>query len=382
MQHKTDTKIETLPETEKRIERMTSENENQPSPTAEYGTITTADYFAETTSETLNAGNDNVSKIDKVDSIVSFNEDDGTCEKVRVRAALNEHLAADGENLLATGFDSSTNEADNGDTFDSSTNEPEQAPDIKARLKQGLDDVCRNFQAWNANIEKAEQYLKRVNGYKHADVYLAFRDMVFFACDCVDNPDDAKELFGKQWENHRPRKCPSQEYLQSINYACFHSGVIREQLLGKETKSMYANIAMNIHQQITDGYISKENFIAKVCRPHGGIDGFYKNAVKKNAKKVVKNKCQPGGKAMTGAEASQHFTDAYNSLKDNQSAQDAYMDKPRLVSVVMDMNKVGSFATLAAVRNRFNDSKFGVVAIEEITEELLEQILKGGDANA
>ncbi len=342
---------------------MTSETETQAATEPDY--ISVADITTETSTENFSAGNDNDSGNDEI------------------RAALNEHLdegkANHQERDTSTAcpkvadepFVSSTDEAED---------EPETTPDIEAQLKRGLDEVSESLQACQTNILKAEQYLARVKEYKHQDIYMAFRDMAFFACDCAYNMDVAAEIFGKEWASHRPRKCPSQDYLQAINYACSHSGIIREELMGGGEKSKHANIAMHIHQQIRDGYITKENFIRKVCFSHGGIDGFYKNAVKKNAKKVTKKKAKFGGKAMSGADLDKLYSDNYNTLKGNQSSEDT--DAPRLVSVVMDMNKVGSFATLAAVRNRFNEKTFGVVAIEEITEELLEQILKGGDANA
>lgn len=356
---------ETPTETEKRIGNMPIETETQAAAKADY--ISVADITADTSTETYSAGNDNDSANDEI------------------RATLNKHLD-EGKASHQEGDTDTTCPKVADESFVSSTDEakdePEATPDIETQIKRGLDEVSKSLQACQTNILKAEQYLARVNEYKHQDVYMAFRDMAFFACDCTDNMDVAAELFGKEWESHRPRKCPSQDYLQAINYACSHSGIIREELMGRGEKSKHANIAMHIHQQVRDGYITKKNFIRKVCRNYGGIDGYYKNAIKNNAKKVVKNKAKAGGKAMSGAEANQQFTDAFNSLKGNQSTKENDNDAPRLVSVVLDLNKVGSFASVATVRQRFDDPKFGVVAIEEITEELLEQILEGGDVDA
>lgn len=346
-----ETENRTPTETEKRIDIMPTETEAQ-IPEAQY--IKATDFTVETTTETFSEGNDN---------------DEG-------KANLQEC------DIEATRINPATG-ALNSSTILSGETQPDTEPhDIKGIIKKGFDDAIDSIRSLQTNIQKAKSYLAETQDRKHLDVYMVFRDMVFFACQCVDNPDAVAEMYGDSWANVAPtRTTDTKAYRQAINWLDLKAGFIEEGMLCDSTKSMYANIALFLHPQITDGFITRENFIAKACKHHGGIDGYYDYVKKRNAKKKVKAGGKPKG--MSSADADKKFSDDFNRLKDNQSAGNADSDERNLVSVVIDVSISKSFPSLQIIQKRFDVKNYPeVVAVRTIDDAILMLIEEGGESNA
>ena len=77
----------------------------------------------------------------------------------------------------------------------------------EAILKNHFDNAKDTLSNWEIDIAKTESQLALLTeGDKHESVYQAFRDVVFFACSCMDDTKAAANTFGKEWEAMKKRE--------------------------------------------------------------------------------------------------------------------------------------------------------------------------------
>ena len=247
-------------------------------------------------------------------------------------------------------------------------------------LKNHFKNAKDTLLDWEGDIGKAEQQLDFLTkGDKHETVLQAFRDTVFFACDCMDDTKVAAETFGNLWEGAESR---GNIYRQPINMVFVSSGVQSECIVGNDTLCRWAKNAEALHQLISKGTITRENLIDFIRR-QGGIRGYYDRLTNRKKAKPIGG----GGKGMSSSDADKNFNEDYNRLKNWQSGEsdndDTESEERHLVSIVIDISASRSFRNLNIVKNRFNPKDFpDVVSIQTIDEITLELINKGVEADA
>ncbi len=223
-----ESKSDITTESEQRSNNMPIESESSIPAGADY--ITAPALTSETPNQILITGNDNDSENDDDASIVSNNEDDGTYEKVKIRAA----------------------------------------------MKKYYDEGKLSLQEWNTEIACHKLALDKLQvSFTHESVYKAFRSIVFFACECLDNLDEAIDYFTtEKWDAAKSR---GSKYRTPVALILVASGASEESLIGDSTLCIYAKMAESLHAKIRDGSITYENFIDRVCKRRGGIQGYYRS---------------------------------------------------------------------------------------------------------
>ncbi len=359
---------------------MTSETETEIQAAAEPEHIKTADFFTDTSTETIEAGNDNDSGNDEI------------------RAALNEHLDEEKANPQESDIDTTcpkvANDGLNSSTIIEDGELEAETLDIKEVLQSQCDSTKDSLRKASSKIQEAEDLLTYTKEQKHTLIYTSFREMAFFASQCKNNMKEAAEQFGESWNQLAPKKRDKTtgDFRHALNYISFKSGVTRERLVGNTTLSMYAGIVAFIHDDINEGKITWDNFLAVVCRAHGGIDGYSKYAKKKIAKRKIKQGINPrtGGtlSGMSSTEADRKhtanmdkFAAAQLSSDENTNSNagaDSVSNQRQLVSVVFDLSISKNFPSLEAMKRLLSKKDYPeILAISTIDEVLLGIITEG-----
>jgi hypothetical protein len=160
------------------------------------------------------------------------------------------------------------------------------------------DSAKASLNGWEVDINGHMAELANLKaGDKHESVYEALRDVVFFACWAMDNPEAARDSFN-EWEEHKPERQNTNPYTQPVNMIFANAGVSLDSITAKRCE--WAKIAAYAHPIAKKGMVNKGNFI-KLVKSHGGIHGLYKR-VTSSTKKPSGQK-SGGGMGISGAEA-------------------------------------------------------------------------------
>jgi hypothetical protein len=160
------------------------------------------------------------------------------------------------------------------------------------------DSAKESLNGWEVAINRHMAELAALkDGEKHDAVYEALRDVVFFACWAMDNPEEARDSFN-EWEEHKPDRQNTNPYTQPVNLIFANAGISLDSINVKRCE--WAKIAAYTHRVAKKGMANEGNFIDLV-KKSGGIHAFYRR-VTPGTKKPPGRK-SGGGKGMSGADA-------------------------------------------------------------------------------
>lgn len=197
------------------------------------------------------------------------------------------------------------------------------------------DKAKESLSTWETDINKHTVALDKLNsGDKHSSVYEALRDVVMFACWCMDNPKEAKSAF-KEWPDHEPARATTNPYQQPVNLIFDRAGVTLESITCKRCE--WAAIARYLQPMVKAGTVDESNLISFI-EAKGGIRSTYDSIPKDGGKGRPKGGSGKGG--MSGADADKTFQANFNKLK-----------QPRYVVAVFDISKSNAHKTADSLGN-------------------------------
>lgn len=162
--------------------------------------------------------------------------------------------------------------------------------------KSLYDKAKSSLYDWEVDINTHMAELAKLNdGDKHQAVYEALRDVVMFACWCMDNQQEAATEF-TQWNEHKPNRKSTNPYQQPVNLIFDRAGVQLESIT--EKRCIWAKVAAYLHTLINEGTVNESNLIHYV-QAKGGIRSLYDSIPLKNA--AGRPKANGTGRGLTAA---------------------------------------------------------------------------------